>query len=542
MTAAGEPGARRAKAWGRPPLPALLSAALLLALLIARPAPPASAQVSILQEKDSYHWYVEAKYLTLKRMEYRKALLAVDRSLAANPWNPRAKALKEWLEAKIKSEPAGSPTGTAEVALGTGEVALGTGEVALGTGEVRAATGEALLRPEIPALPAGTLDRMERDLHLRMGEDALARMDYAKAREEFLLDLKENPDRAASMFYIVKHTIDNGDWMKGLTLLNRLTEKVAAGAELPPDLRAVIDHQLRLYQEAAFLGKGLRTVNRDITTRKMARQSYAWRNVVTDLPGTSELFLEEKPLESLDVAALKRRRAIPPGLSVEARDFLLDRDGLVYPRYNFFREKKPILLPKITREYQVKKDIRNLLEQGDYYARIGSYDRALKFFRDAVKLDPGSAMAHNNLGVVHKVKGRIDEAIDAFKTAIALEPSYAEPLNNLGIIYSEMGDLPEARRLFEISSRLNPRDARTWYNLGLVDEKRGDTKRAVEGYRKALEVNPLEEGAIYHLGKIHLDRNEKKEALRYFRKLKGILPRGSEEYEDLIRLLQSIEK
>lgn len=508
----------------------LLAAAVVAALLLARPAPPLFAQVSLLAEKDSYHWYVEAKYLTLKRGEYRSALHAVEQSLRANPHNPRAKALKEWLERKIKEEP--PPAATAEVALSTAEVALRTAETAVA----------APAKPEPAALPPGTLDQLERDIHLRLGEDALARQDYAKAREEFLLDLKDNPDRAASMFYVVKHTVDNGDWLKGVSLLNRLTEKIAAGTELPPDLRAVVDHQLLLYQQAAFLGKGMRTVNRDITTRKMARQSYAWRNIATDLPGTSELFLEEKPLESLDIRELKRRRAIPPAMKIEAKEFLLDRDGLVYPRYNFFREKKPILLPKITREYQVKKDIRTLLEQGDYYARIGSYDRALKFFRDAVKLDPGSAMAHNNLGVVHKVKGRIDEAIDAFKTAIALEPSYAEPLNNLGIIYSEMGDLPEARRLFAISARLNPRDARTWYNLGLVDEKLGDTKRALERYRKAVEINPVEEAAIYRLGKIHLDKKEKKEALQYFRRLRGILPRGSAEYEDLIRLIRSIEK
>lgn len=483
-------------------------------------------ETSLLARKDSFHWYNQAKYYTLQRKDYDQALICVKQSLKHWPANARAQALKDWLERKMK-ELAPEPPPVEDVEEKPALLSLNTSEVQLldkpGEGEVLAA-------------------RIARDLHLRLGEDLLARGLHSKAREEFILDLKENPDRMRSLFYIFKHTVDNGDWLKGMLFLQRMLDRKPGEMELEPEMKDVILYQLQQYQAAHFLAKAMRVVNRDITTKKMARQSYPWKNILPELPETSEIRLELKNVDSLDIELFKRLRALPPGFPGTAKDFYIDRDGNIYPRYNFFREKQEIVLPRITHETREKKDVDHLLDQGDYFSSIGSYDRALKFYRDARRLDPTSAMARNNIGVVHKIKGRLNEAIEEFKSAIALEPSYSEPVNNLAVVYAEIGELNEALKLLQIARRLNKVDPRIHFNLGLAYEKRGERKQAMEQYQAALEIQPTLESAIYRLGKMHLERKDKRQAIKYFRRLQKIIPRDTPEYQDLLRLIHSLSE
>lgn len=496
---------------------------LVLGLLTLLFASAVHADASLIARQDSFHWYNQAKYYTLQRPDYPRALECVQMALKVWPANQRARTLKEWLERKIAEQAPVPPP--VEVPA-----------------ELPALSSKETLLEETPTPAEELAARLARDLHLRLGEDLLVRGEHARAREEFVRDLKENPDRQRSMFYIFKHTVDNGEWLKGMLLLQRMLDRGTAESQLEPEMKDVILYQLQQYQAAMFLAKAMRTVNRDISTKKLARQSYPWKTLLPDLPETSEIRLELKNVDSLDIELFKRLRALPPGFPGEAKDFYIDRDGNIYPRYNFFREKQEIILPRISRETREKKDVDHLLDQGDYFASIGSYDRALKFYRDARRLDPSSAMARNNIGVVHKIKGRLDEAIEEFKAAIALEPSYSEPVNNLAVVYAEIGELSEALKLLQIARRLNRVDPRIHFNLGLAYEKKGERKAAMEQYRAALEIQPTLESAIYRLGKLHLERKDKREALRYFRRLQRIIDRETPEYQDLLRLIRSLSE
>ena len=58
---------------------------------------------------------------------------------------------------------------------------------------------------------------------------------------------------------------------------------------------------------------------------------------------------------------------------------------------------------------------------------------AIDRFRQAVRLDPASAEAHNNLGSAFGLLGRFDQAIEEFREALRLDPSHARARENLGI-------------------------------------------------------------------------------------------------------------
>ena len=50
---------------------------------------------------------------------------------------------------------------------------------------------------------------------------------------------------------------------------------------------------------------------------------------------------------------------------------------------------------------------------------------------EAIRLEPTSAAAHNNLGILLVSSGRFDEGIEHFRSALRLRPDFAESAANL---------------------------------------------------------------------------------------------------------------
>jgi Flp pilus assembly protein TadD len=76
-------------------------------------------------------------------------------------------------------------------------------------------------------------------------------------------------------------------------------------------------------------------------------------------------------------------------------------------------------------------------------------DQAQQAFEAALELDPGTARAHNSLGVVAARRGRMDEAAARWRTAVELDPRDYQTLFNLGTLLLRQGHVDEARTCFE---------------------------------------------------------------------------------------------
>ncbi|PIV27968.1 MAG: hypothetical protein COS36_03850, partial [Candidatus Altarchaeum sp. CG03_land_8_20_14_0_80_32_618] len=62
------------------------------------------------------------------------------------------------------------------------------------------------------------------------------------------------------------------------------------------------------------------------------------------------------------------------------------------------------------------------------------YEEAEKEYREAIKINPKDADAHNNLGILLKNLKRYEEAEKEFREAIKINPNDADAHNNLGIL------------------------------------------------------------------------------------------------------------
>jgi hypothetical protein len=80
--------------------------------------------------------------------------------------------------------------------------------------------------------------------------------------------------------------------------------------------------------------------------------------------------------------------------------------------------------------------------------RRAGREEAIAAFREALRLDPDYAQAHNNLGALLQVSGQTDAALEHYLRAASLRPDNVESHTNLGQLLANRGQTAEAVRQF----------------------------------------------------------------------------------------------
>jgi tetratricopeptide (TPR) repeat protein len=78
------------------------------------------------------------------------------------------------------------------------------------------------------------------------------------------------------------------------------------------------------------------------------------------------------------------------------------------------------------------------------YEYLGRLDEAEKECREAIRIDPDSAVAHYNLGSLLNNKGREEDAEAEYRGALRINPDYGDAHYNLGVLLKDMGRKEDA--------------------------------------------------------------------------------------------------
>ena len=111
-------------------------------------------------------------------------------------------------------------------------------------------------------------------------------------------------------------------------------------------------------------------------------------------------------------------------------------------------------------------------------ATIYRNDRTL--FTVAVRENPGSEIARNNLGMALYAAGHLEEAEREYREALRLRPDAVAPLANLGLLRERRGDLPGAKAAFEETLRRLPTHAVAAVHLARFSLREGDRAAATK--------------------------------------------------------------
>jgi WD40 repeat protein len=156
-----------------------------------------------------------------------------------------------------------------------------------------------------------------------------------------------------------------------------------------------------------------------------------------------------------------------------------------------------------------KPEMQSLLAQARQLEQSGDVGGALDRLRQAVRVSPNHATAHNNLAwllvTAPEAHRNLDEALEHARRAVELEPGEQVSLNTLGVILYRTGRFAEAIETLEKSlaagkGQLAAFDlfflAMAHHRLGHVDQARArfdEAKNWMETHRKTLSPGHLKE-------------------------------------------------
>ena len=160
-----------------------------------------------------------------------------------------------------------------------------------------------------------------------------------------------------------------------------------------------------------------------------------------------------------------------------------------------------------------KIEIYELIRHGTKAAQQKDFDRAVRDLTAAVSREPGSLIAHFQLGNVFRVVGALDKAEREFQKTLELRPDYTVALRRLAEIYLAGRRYREAETALRKVLAQSPDDFLAWFNLGglYVTEDRWD--EALAAFQKAQAVNSRDAKVPLIVGRILLRKGDLQGAL-----------------------------
>jgi len=131
---------------------------------------------------------------------------------------------------------------------------------------------------------------------------------------------------------------------------------------------------------------------------------------------------------------------------------------------------------------------------------LGNTDEAITQLEQALKENPKNPMAWNSLGNAKDRKLLYVSARKAFEKAIELSPNYLSAFNSLGVLLNKLDHKAEAIKIFESGLKINPNDTDLLINFGYTLSDAGKLKQAIEKLSKGISLNNYPVDAKHRLG------------------------------------------
>ncbi len=143
------------------------------------------------------------------------------------------------------------------------------------------------------------------------------------------------------------------------------------------------------------------------------------------------------------------------------------------------------------------------LQRGAEAMHRGDGPAAESAFREAVRVAPGAAEAHLDLGLVLGREGKGDAAVSELHQAIAIDPNAKSAHMFAGIFLYQNNQPDEARKEFQSELALDPGSSETDVWLGRLELAQGHPERAANSFDRAAELTPNDLNVLQLQGFAH---------------------------------------
>ena len=165
------------------------------------------------------------------------------------------------------------------------------------------------------------------------------------------------------------------------------------------------------------------------------------------------------------------------------------------------------------------------------------YKDAETIWRDTLRKNPDSSIAHNNLGMILREQGRVEEAAVEFEEALRRDPSNAKAHNNLALILADGGRLDEAVAHCREAIRLEPDKPVAYVSLALALFSQHRVEEAIAACRESLRLEPASARVENTLASCLLAQNQPGEAIVHYRNAIRLTPDYANAHYNLATVL-----
>ena len=130
----------------------------------------------------------------------------------------------------------------------------------------------------------------------------------------------------------------------------------------------------------------------------------------------------------------------------------------------------------------------NLL--GASYASKDNNTLAIKYFKEAIKLDENNFEYYNNIGKSFFSLGFYDDAKLYFEKSLKIKKDNPDTYFNIGLIYQEQKNYEKSKFYYTKSLEINKNFSIASYNLAIVYTILGEYFLAEEYYKKVISIDP----------------------------------------------------
>ena len=129
---------------------------------------------------------------------------------------------------------------------------------------------------------------------------------------------------------------------------------------------------------------------------------------------------------------------------------------------------------------------------GNCFSLQGAHDEAMRCFRRAAQLDPGCAYAWTLCGHEATAMEEFDRAIAFFRTAIRSDARHFNAWYGMGVAYMKMGKNRHAEHHYRRAAEINPSNPALLCCIGTVMEKMNNYPGALAVYEQACQSDDKE--------------------------------------------------
>lgn len=135
---------------------------------------------------------------------------------------------------------------------------------------------------------------------------------------------------------------------------------------------------------------------------------------------------------------------------------------------------------------------------GVVYGKLDKHRKAIKYYKEAIRVSPKAALCHLNLGTLYNKLGRYEEALDPLRNAIAMSPRLvAEAPFQLGFALFKLERYEEAVPPLRSAYKKTPDHevvikflVSAHHHIAGLRREAGETEREIEALRAVEQIDP----------------------------------------------------